>query len=196
MTIQKLNGSAEYLINQLDLKPQEEEVIRTCVRRYTILDSDSTQDVLTIVFYRLINTFKSIFGQSDWQIAKKIIEVRAMKHFEEVEKKDIIHKIHTIFPTQIIKEKHFIENLRKNVNLWAEISLECASRYYKVYKEDNQELNAFTKELKEDNQELNDFTKELYAFTKELCNVKIVMPRLIEEELTTFIKQQQANRLC
>lgn len=59
------------LINRLNIEENDKNKVKKCVSGYSM--PDSFLGKISWVAYRIFNAFKSIFGQSDWQIAKKII---------------------------------------------------------------------------------------------------------------------------
>jgi hypothetical protein len=77
METKPLNGSAEIILWAMHLTEGDREKIRNCVHRYAT--PHTFCDKIKWVFYRAINAVKHLFGQSDWQVAEKVIQDRAWK---------------------------------------------------------------------------------------------------------------------
>lgn len=74
----KLRNEAEEYIQRMELPTeQEQQVIRNCISKYA--SPQSLPDFLRQVLFRVINAVKSVFGKSDWQVAKRTIADRLLQ---------------------------------------------------------------------------------------------------------------------
>ena len=71
MTLVKLSGAAEYCIGALHLNPPNEEIVRTCVSRYTM--PNTFCEFLSYIVSRIVDAITHIFGCSYWQNAENAI---------------------------------------------------------------------------------------------------------------------------
>lgn len=86
----QIHNQVQLIINELNLDSQAENKVKKCVAGYSIPDSFLRK--ICWVAYRIFNAIKSIFGQSDWQKARKALvnasispdgEYKYPKHIEE-----------------------------------------------------------------------------------------------------------------
>lgn len=136
MPIKELNTSAEYMLNQLQLKSEIKDTIRLCVQRYTLPDAWS--DKLVWVLHRISNAIKSIFGRSDWQKTRELIQERAIQFFKTVEKGRAMHEIEKMpWVRSDVKNFKIAETLldkamKEAVPVWADEVLTLCYNFYKL----------------------------------------------------------------
>ena len=74
----KLCGAAEWFIQGMELlNEQERGVIRNCISKYA--KPKSLPDFLRWILFRVSNAIKSLFGKSDWEVAKRTIADRRLQ---------------------------------------------------------------------------------------------------------------------
>lgn len=76
-TTVQLYGVAEAYIRLMHLSTDhEKQTIRGCISRYA--KPDTFTGILNWLVFRVTNAFNSLFGSSEWQTAKKVIQHRAI----------------------------------------------------------------------------------------------------------------------
>lgn len=92
----ELNPGAELCVKAMHLKEINENSIRTCISRYT--KPDSFCKSLSWIVFRVVNAFKSIFGQSEWQITNQMLHQHALELAKE-------KKLFQIIPQEKLNKK-------------------------------------------------------------------------------------------
>lgn len=77
MSVLGINRAAEACIQAMSLNTRDQEIVRSTIKNYSLRESFCEN--ISWVIYRVANAIKSIFGYSDWQIARKMIEERALQ---------------------------------------------------------------------------------------------------------------------
>ncbi len=77
MNVARLTASAEACIEVMHLPEENEDAIRECIAKYSL--PDTFFEIFTWVLHRIWNAVKSIFGASDWQKAKTLLQDRFLE---------------------------------------------------------------------------------------------------------------------
>lgn len=76
----KLSGLAQEGISSLGLDQKGQAQVEKTVAGYS--SPNTLGEKVSYAAYRVFNAVKSLFGQSDWQVSKKILEKNSIKRSE------------------------------------------------------------------------------------------------------------------
>lgn len=77
MSIHLLNNGAELCIKAMHMEKKDEDIARKCVSRYS--RPETFYATMNWIIFRLENAVKSIFGKSEWQLTKNVIQNHVFK---------------------------------------------------------------------------------------------------------------------
>ena len=95
MNTLKLCDAVDWQIKLMGIRPQEANVIKTCIARYTSHGrGDGFSDKVKSLIYRLCDAIKGLFGHSDWQRAEQALAKHVYSYIPTFCRNFVKHKTH------------------------------------------------------------------------------------------------------